>query len=618
MWRGAMSSKEATSAVHRAADSSQKKAGILGCGAGSLPMPMKGKTASNSPAVFEAGTIHLSIDQISGKVLNYPAGTLFPGSVVLFEQSADEDPLLFHSTEVYGCGGGGLEGELEGAGEAEAGEEAQRRALGLTDSDGSDPLQGALQHLEASTTTSEISDLDLHTTKDADGSLQAAADSNSSTPSKIAVPCKVCGDKASGYHYGVTSCEGCKGFFRRSIQKQIEYRCLREGRCTVQRANRNRCQFCRFRKCLSVGMSRDSVRYGRVPKSRTPRHADPSTSKHPPPSAPLVDSSSAAYPGGVIKSESPDSQSHGQLPGELSELGVESEQQLQSVYSVILTVSQAHTANCFYTEDKVRQLLNTRHPAILTEPEAAPPRLPKGGPQPQCAPDSSHLQRILMWQSLANLINPAIQRSVEFAKRTPRFGELSQTEQLILIKGAFFEMWMLHIGRMGVHGQLTFHDGSYVTRQQLELILEADVAGRMFKFCADMQSLQLTDTDIGLLSAIVLYTPDRVGWGAPSAVAAMERELQPRLVEQLQESLQEALRVHLRRQRAGEPFLFQSAMALLGELRSVNQLHGEQLDWFRANWNYLTHMPPLFAEIFDIPKNDLEYQMMCNNGAACS
>lgn len=89
--------------------------------------------------------------------------------------------------------------------------------------------------------------------------------------------CKVCGDKASGYHYGVTSCEGCKGFFRRSIQKQIEYRCLREGKCHVIRLNRNRCQYCRFMKCLSVGMSKDCkyyhrnrpVRYGKTGKRRT-------------------------------------------------------------------------------------------------------------------------------------------------------------------------------------------------------------------------------------------------------------------------------------------------------------------------------------------------------------
>lgn len=67
----------------------------------------------------------------------------------------------------------------------------------------------------------------------------------------------------SGYHYGVTSCEGCKGFFRRSIQKQIEYRCLREGKCHVIRLNRNRCQYCRFMKCLSVGMSKDCKYYHR-------------------------------------------------------------------------------------------------------------------------------------------------------------------------------------------------------------------------------------------------------------------------------------------------------------------------------------------------------------------
>lgn len=48
-----------------------------------------------------------------------------------------------------------------------------------------------------------------------------------------------------------------QGFFRRSIQKKIEYRCLRDEKCLVIRLNRNRCQFCRFKKCMDVGMSRD-------------------------------------------------------------------------------------------------------------------------------------------------------------------------------------------------------------------------------------------------------------------------------------------------------------------------------------------------------------------------
>uniref|UniRef100_UPI00358FB216 nuclear receptor subfamily 1 group D member 2-like n=1 Tax=Myxine glutinosa TaxID=7769 RepID=UPI00358FB216 len=83
----------------------------------------------------------------------------------------------------------------------------------------------------------------------------------------IVLLCKVCGDTASGFHYGVHACEGCKGFFRRSIQQNIKYKpCLKNEDCPVVRANRNRCQHCRFKKCLSVGMSKDAVRFGRIPK----------------------------------------------------------------------------------------------------------------------------------------------------------------------------------------------------------------------------------------------------------------------------------------------------------------------------------------------------------------
>nr|ABU89806.2 nuclear receptor subfamily 1 group D variant delta [Mytilus galloprovincialis] len=74
------------------------------------------------------------------------------------------------------------------------------------------------------------------------------------------VLCRVCGDKASGFHYGVHACEGCKGFFRRSIQQKIQYRpCLKNQQCNIMRVNRNRCQYCRLKKCIAVGMSRDGT-----------------------------------------------------------------------------------------------------------------------------------------------------------------------------------------------------------------------------------------------------------------------------------------------------------------------------------------------------------------------
>ncbi|TDH14311.1 hypothetical protein EPR50_G00040840 [Perca flavescens] len=87
--------------------------------------------------------------------------------------------------------------------------------------------------------------------------------------------CKVCGDIASGFHYGVHACEGCKGFFRRSIQQNIHYKmCVKNENCVIMRMNRNRCQHCRFKKCLSVGMSRDAVRFGRIPKREKQRLLD--------------------------------------------------------------------------------------------------------------------------------------------------------------------------------------------------------------------------------------------------------------------------------------------------------------------------------------------------------
>uniref|UniRef100_A0A1B6MNL6 Estrogen-related receptor n=1 Tax=Graphocephala atropunctata TaxID=36148 RepID=A0A1B6MNL6_9HEMI len=76
--------------------------------------------------------------------------------------------------------------------------------------------------------------------------------------------CLVCGDVASGFHYGVASCEACKAFFKRTIQGSIEYSCPSANDCEVTKRRRKACQACRYRKCLSVGMLKEGVRLDRV------------------------------------------------------------------------------------------------------------------------------------------------------------------------------------------------------------------------------------------------------------------------------------------------------------------------------------------------------------------
>ncbi|KAF7224142.1 nuclear receptor subfamily 2 group C member 1 isoform X3 [Nothobranchius furzeri] len=77
--------------------------------------------------------------------------------------------------------------------------------------------------------------------------------------------CVVCGDKASGRHYGAVSCEGCKGFFKRSIRKNLVYTCRGSGDCAINKLHRNRCQYCRLQRCIALGMKQDSVQCERKP-----------------------------------------------------------------------------------------------------------------------------------------------------------------------------------------------------------------------------------------------------------------------------------------------------------------------------------------------------------------
>ncbi|CEF63939.1 Transcription factor HNF-4 homolog [Strongyloides ratti] len=82
---------------------------------------------------------------------------------------------------------------------------------------------------------------------------------NKANDSKSISDCAICGDKATGKHYGALSCDGCKGFFRRTVRKKNNYVCRFSRQCNVDKDHRNTCRRCRFDRCIENGMRKEAV-----------------------------------------------------------------------------------------------------------------------------------------------------------------------------------------------------------------------------------------------------------------------------------------------------------------------------------------------------------------------
>uniref|UniRef100_A0A0X3NNT8 Uncharacterized protein n=1 Tax=Schistocephalus solidus TaxID=70667 RepID=A0A0X3NNT8_SCHSO len=82
------------------------------------------------------------------------------------------------------------------------------------------------------------------------------------------IPCRVCGGRSSGFHFGALTCEGCKGFFRRTEETASRLVCVGgKDNCSITPRSRNACKACRFRRCLRAGMSKKGSRIGRQPNA---------------------------------------------------------------------------------------------------------------------------------------------------------------------------------------------------------------------------------------------------------------------------------------------------------------------------------------------------------------
>ena len=74
--------------------------------------------------------------------------------------------------------------------------------------------------------------------------------------------CQVCYDLASGYHYdGQPACPSCRVFFRRQALTDLK-RCALDRNCIITKETRSKCKYCRYQKCLKIGMNPSQLTEG--------------------------------------------------------------------------------------------------------------------------------------------------------------------------------------------------------------------------------------------------------------------------------------------------------------------------------------------------------------------
>ncbi|KAM5129188.1 nuclear receptor subfamily 1 group I member 3 isoform 1-T2 [Mantella aurantiaca] len=388
-------------------------------------------------------------------------------------------------------------------------------------------------------------------------SLRAGESEDPDSEEKI---CAVCGDKANGYHFHVLTCEGCKGFFRRSMSKGLTFTCPFTRSCPVTKAKRRRCQACRLQRCLDVGMRRDMIMTEEALLARRELRTRKKAERL-------------------------------QRLQRVAEVGSLSEDQKQLI-SILIDANRKHFDSKFENFKGYR-----------LQPQVVKARWGNSPvPSPACSPeylsqfpDTQELMEVVdsvdYFKELphfADLSTYMIQQVINFAKEIPAFRSLAIDDQISLLKGATMEVSQIQFNSVfnletnqWECGKiiLSIEDGAITGLQQV--FLEP-----VLKFHITFRKLKLHEPECVLMQALALFSPDRPG------------VIEHALIDEIQEKTALTLKCYIdyHHPLPDSRFLYAKLLSLLAELRTLNEENAKQMIHIQ---NIMSDaMTPLMKEIF--------------------
>uniref|UniRef100_A0A9J7XN16 Nuclear receptor subfamily 1 group I member 2 n=1 Tax=Cyprinus carpio carpio TaxID=630221 RepID=A0A9J7XN16_CYPCA len=349
--------------------------------------------------------------------------------------------------------------------------------------------------------------------------------------------CQVCGDKSTGYHFNAMTCEGCKGFFRRAMKRPAQLCCPFQNACVITKSNRRQCQSCRLQKCLSIGMKRELIMSDEAVEKRRMQIRRKRMQEEPVTLSPQQETVIQELLTAHHKTFDMTCTNFIQfrpLDGDQESM---SEQGLKTNSGSVFHAAMHKTLS----EDAMLQNDSFSSPSVIFTT------------LPHFTDLTTHM--------IKNIIN--------FSKTLAMFRDLIIEDQIALLKGATFEIILIHFNMFFNEETGIWECGplQYCLDDAMRAGFQRHLLDHMMNFHYTLRKLHLHEEEYVLMQAISLFSPDRPGVTHHS------------MIDRNQEIVALTLKTYIEAKRS-EPnkhLLYPKIMACLTEMRSMNEEYTKQV-----------------------------------------
>ncbi|XP_058598984.1 vitamin D3 receptor isoform X1 [Neofelis nebulosa] len=399
--------------------------------------------------------------------------------------------------------------------------------------------------------------------------------------------CGVCGDRATGFHFNAMTCEGCKGFFRRSMKRKALFTCPFNGDCRITKDNRRHCQACRLKRCVDIGMMKEFI---------------------------LTDEEVQRKREMILKRKEEEALKDSLRP-KLSE-------EQQRIIAILLDAHHKTYDPTYADFTQFRPPVrgdacgggrpsrpSSRHTPSLSGDSSStcsdhyaasldvmePTSFSNLDPREEDSDDPSvtlDLSQLSMLPHLADLVSYSIQKVIGFAKMIPGFRDLTSEDQIVLLKSSAIEVIMLRSNQSFLMDDMSWTCGSQDYKYRISDVTKAghslELIEPLVKFQVGLKKLNLHEEEHVLLMAICIVSPDRPGVQDAA------------LVEAIQDRLSNTLQTYIRCRHPppGSHLLYAKMIQKLADLRSLNEEHSKQYRCLSFQPECSMKLTPLVLEVF--------------------